>query len=141
MSMATEMQMQARLIEDIDTNGYLVVNDDIWEKPNKDCVNMGCDEIEINDDNILGKKFNTPDDAYTFDNQYAFLHGFGIRKHWDYKNKTTNEVYRKLYVCNKEGFKRQKGNSSNEVSKKRRRDVRTGCKAELRISKTKDRKW
>ena len=49
MSMATEMQMQARLIEDIDTNGYLVVNDDIWEKPNEDRVNIGCDEIEIND--------------------------------------------------------------------------------------------
>ena len=104
MSMATEMQMQARLIEDIDTNGYLVVNDDIWEKPNEDRVNIGCDEIEINDDNILGKMFNTPDDAYTFYNQYAFLHGFGIRIHWEYKNKTTNEVYRKLYVCNKEGF-------------------------------------
>ncbi|GKA44673.1 FAR1-related sequence 5-like protein [Tanacetum coccineum] len=149
---------KTRSIEEIDTNGYLVdhhytendcerpyydeVNDDdIWEEPNEDQVNLGCHEIEVNDDKILGKMFNTPDDAYTFYNQYAFLHGFGIRIHWDYKNKTTNEVYRKLYVCNKEGFKRRKADSSNEVSKKRRRDVRTGCKAELRISKTKDGKW
>ncbi|PWA58420.1 FAR1 DNA binding domain, FHY3/FAR1 family [Artemisia annua] len=124
--MATEMQMQTRLIEDIDTNRYLVDHQNAeydCERPNYD---------EVNDDDIW-EKLN--------EDRYAFLHGFGIRIHWDYKNKTTNEVYRKLYVCNKEGFKRQKCNSSNEVSKKRRRDVRTGCKAELRISKTKDGKW
>ncbi|GJW47168.1 FAR1-related sequence 5-like protein [Tanacetum coccineum] len=52
-----------------------------------------------------------------------------------------NEVYKKLFVCNKQGFKKQKGDNSNEVSRKRRRDVRTGCEAELRISKTKGGKW
>ncbi|GKC71053.1 FAR1-related sequence 5-like protein [Tanacetum coccineum] len=116
---------ETHLIEDIDINGYL----------------LGCDDDEVNHDNIIGRFFDTPDDAYTFYNQYAFVHGFGIRIHWKYKNKTTNEVYRKLFVCNKQGFKKQKGDNSREVSKKRRRDVRTGCEAELRISKTKGGKW
>ncbi|GJW97933.1 FAR1-related sequence 5-like protein [Tanacetum coccineum] len=116
---------ETHLIEDIDINGYL----------------LGCDDDEVNHDNIIGRFFDTPDDVYTFYNQYAFVHGFGIRIHWKYKNKTTNEVYRKLFVCNKQGFKKQKGDNSSEVSKKRRRDVRTGCEAELRISKTKGGKW
>ncbi|GJR39375.1 FAR1-related sequence 5-like protein, partial [Tanacetum coccineum] len=111
------------------------------EKTKEDQVNFICDANQINDDNIIGKFFDTPDDAYTFYNQYAFVHGFGIRIHWKYKNKTTNEVYRKLFVCNKQGFKKQKGDNSSEVSKKRRRDVRTGCEAELWISKTKGGKW
>ncbi|GKB16414.1 FAR1-related sequence 5-like protein, partial [Tanacetum coccineum] len=107
------------------------------EKPNENRVNLICDENQINDDNIIGRFVDTPDDAYTFYNQY----GFGIRIHWKYKNKTKNKVYRKLYVCNKQGFKKQKGDNSSEVSKKHRRDVRTGYEAKLRISKTKDGKW
>ncbi|GJS43276.1 hypothetical protein Tco_0568319 [Tanacetum coccineum] len=52
------------------------VNDDgIWEKPNEDRVNIGCD-----DDEVIGKIFYTPDDVYTFYNQYAFMHEF-VMKH------------------------------------------------------------
>nr|KAJ0196864.1 hypothetical protein LSAT_V11C700381740 [Lactuca sativa] len=104
-------------------------------------VNLGHDGDESNDEGIMGKIFDTPHDAYTFYNQYSFLHGFGIRIHWAYKNKTINEAYRKMYVCNKEGFKRLKANSSCGYAKKRRRNLRTGCKAMLRISKGKDGKW
>nr|GEX87878.1 hypothetical protein [Tanacetum cinerariifolium] len=100
---------EIHLIEDIDVNGYLfgcnddeVKHDGIWKKPNEDQVNFICDENQINDDKIIG---------------------------------------RKLFVCNKQGFKKQKGDNSSEVSKKRRRDVRTSCEAELRISKTKGGKW
>nr|GFA00797.1 hypothetical protein [Tanacetum cinerariifolium] len=99
------------------------------------------DEDRPIDGNIIGKVFDTPDDAYTFYNQYAFTHGFGIRKHWDYKNKMTNEVYRKWYVCNKEGFKTVKDDGTSADTKKRRRDLRTGCEARLRITITKDGRW
>ncbi|KAI3750370.1 hypothetical protein L2E82_21004 [Cichorium intybus] len=102
---------------------------------------LECDEGNGKDESILGKVFDTPDDAYTFYNDYAFLHGFGIRIHHKYKNKTTNEHYRKIYVCDKEGFKRSNDNTSSGNEKKRRRDVRTGCKAMLWISKQKDGKW
>ncbi|XP_023734634.1 protein FAR1-RELATED SEQUENCE 7-like [Lactuca sativa] len=111
------------------------------EKINNDGVNLGCDEGAGNDQSIIGKVFDTPNDAYTFYNDYAFLHGFGIRIHWKFKNKTTNEHYRKTYVCNKEGFKCLKVNNSSGKVIKRRREVRTGCKAMTRISKQKDEKW
>ena len=89
----------------------------------------------------MGKIFDIHEDAYNFYNDYSFLHGFGIRIHHTYKNKVTNEPYRKIYVCNKEGFKEMNDNTLGGYEKKRRRDVRTGCKAMLRITKKKDGKW
>ncbi|XP_071735706.1 protein FAR1-RELATED SEQUENCE 5-like [Rutidosis leptorrhynchoides] len=89
------------------------------------------------DANVMGMIFDTPDDAYTFYNRYAFLHGFGIRKRTTFRNKTTNEPYRKTYVCNKEGFK----DTSKEIVTKRRRESRTGCTAMIQISKNKVGKW
>ncbi|XP_076953965.1 protein FAR1-RELATED SEQUENCE 7-like [Bidens hawaiensis] len=85
--------------------------------------------------------FDTPDDAYEFYNGYAFLHGFGIRTRVTHKNKTTNEAYRRKFVCNKEGFKDLKRDGFAGEAKKRHRDLRTGCEAFLRISKGKDGKW
>ncbi|KAL4583956.1 hypothetical protein LXL04_008544 [Taraxacum kok-saghyz] len=41
-------------------------------------VNVECEKDEVNNENILGKVFDTFDDAYSFYNDYAFLHGFGI---------------------------------------------------------------
>ncbi|XP_023748884.1 protein FAR1-RELATED SEQUENCE 5-like [Lactuca sativa] len=127
-------------IEDIDANSSLEPTFE-FKKINDDSVNLACDEDEAKDLSIMGKVFNTPKDAYTFYNQYAFLHGFGIRVHWSFKNKTTNEPYRKTYVCNKQGFKSLKGNTLCGGTKKRRRDLRTGCQAMLRISKGKDGEW
>lgn len=54
------------------------------------------------------------------------------------ENKKTKEVYRKMYVWNKQGFKRVKGNRN---IKKHHRDLRTVCQAILQISKRKDGKW
>ncbi|KAL4579916.1 hypothetical protein LXL04_016086 [Taraxacum kok-saghyz] len=59
-------------------------------------------EDEDTNESILGKVFDKPNDAYNFYNDYPFLHGFGIRKDDTIKNTTTNEAYRKMYVCNKE---------------------------------------
>ncbi|XP_052619736.1 protein FAR1-RELATED SEQUENCE 8-like [Lactuca sativa] len=100
-----------------------------------------CNEGKSKDESIVGMVFDTPDDAYTFYNDYAFLHGFGIRRDSTFKHKSTKEPYRKIYVCDKEGFKRLDDNASSGIEKKRRREVRLGCKAELRISKNKDGKW
>ncbi|GKD13115.1 hypothetical protein Tco_1197522, partial [Tanacetum coccineum] len=61
---------ETHLIKDIDVNGYLfgcdndeVNHDGIWEKTKEDQVNFICDANQINDDNIIGKFFDTPDDA------------------------------------------------------------------------------
>ncbi|KAL4561264.1 hypothetical protein LXL04_033428 [Taraxacum kok-saghyz] len=71
-----------------------------------------CDKDEGTGESMLGKVFDTPDDAYNYYNDYSFLRGFGIRKNDTIKNPATNEAYRKIYVCNKEGFKRLEKNDS-----------------------------
>ena len=119
------------------------------EEGNNNDMDVGSEKEEVNSDgmdpefenykdtHVMGKVFDTPDDAYEFYNRYALLHGFGIRIYSTYKNKITKEHYRKIYVCNKEGYKDLK---SGDV-KKRRRDLRTGCTARIRISLNKDKKW
>ncbi|XP_022019536.1 protein FAR1-RELATED SEQUENCE 8-like [Helianthus annuus] len=135
--------------EGVRAKGYLVVDNDSdfeTEKPSDADMDLRSDEKDVNDNDVndndvMGKVFDTPNDAYDFYNRYAFLHGFGIRIHTAFKNKTTNEPYRRKYVCNKQGFKDLKCNSSTGDVKKRRRDLRTGCEAFIRISKSKDGKW
>nr|GEW21670.1 DEAD-box ATP-dependent RNA helicase 22 [Tanacetum cinerariifolium] len=87
-------------IDDIDANGYLISNveqDNESERAYDVDVSQRWDGEGPINGNIIGKVFDTHD-AYTFYNQYTFTRGFGIRKHWDYKNKMTNEVYRKWDV-------------------------------------------
>ncbi|GJS71887.1 FAR1-related sequence 5-like protein [Tanacetum coccineum] len=132
----------AHQIEEIDTNGYLINHDNSEydsDNQNDDDVDMELEKDEYND--VMAKIFDTLDDAYMFYNGYALLHGFGIRIHTTYKNKVTNEAYGRKFVCNKEGFKDLKGKGPDGGDKKRRRDLRTGCEAFLRININKDRKW
>ncbi|KAJ0863281.1 putative transcription factor FAR family [Helianthus annuus] len=133
--------LESNLIDDIDANGYLVVHSDSdVEVENIKDFDMDFEfEKEVNDD-VIGQVFDTLGDAYDFYNRYAFVHGFGIRIRSTFKDKTTNEPYRRKYVCNKEGFKDLKRDSS-KGDVKRRRELRTGCESFLRISKGKYGKW
>ncbi|KAJ9556661.1 hypothetical protein OSB04_011275 [Centaurea solstitialis] len=132
------------LIEDIDANGYLVNNEDSkteYENQTQIDVDFDFDENEFDGETFVGKVFDKLEEVYTFYNRYALLHGFGIRSHSVHKNRITNEPYQKMYVCNKQGFKKVKVDCSGVDTKKRQRDSRTGCEAELQVSKTKDGKW
>ncbi|XP_052621639.1 protein FAR1-RELATED SEQUENCE 5-like [Lactuca sativa] len=137
---ATNQAIEPYITEDIDRNDYVEATYEC-QKINSIGMNVEFDEDEVNDESILGKVFDTPDDAYTFYNDYSFLHGFGIRRDDTIKNPKTNEPFRKIYVCNKEGFKRMDKKDSSENEKKRRRDIRTGCQAKLRITRQEDGKW
>ncbi|KAL4583523.1 hypothetical protein LXL04_008097 [Taraxacum kok-saghyz] len=97
--------LETHTTEDIETNDFM--------EPTYEC-----DKDEGTGESMLGKVFDTPDDAYNYYNDYSFLHGFGIRKDDIVKNPTTNEAYRKMYVCNKEGFKRLEKNASIGNEKK-----------------------
>ncbi|XP_052627548.1 protein FAR1-RELATED SEQUENCE 5-like [Lactuca sativa] len=132
--------INTQITEEVDAEDLSIAT---YESEKINCVdaNVESDKDEVNGENILGKVFDTTDDAYAFYNDYAFVHGFGIRIHTTCKNKGTNEPYRKTLVCDKEGFKREDGNTSSGHEKKRRREVRIGCKGMLRISKRKDGKW
>ncbi|KAK2976154.1 hypothetical protein RJ640_006824 [Escallonia rubra] len=74
---------------------------------------------------IDGKIFDTLEAAYEFYNQYALLNGFGTRKHNAHKIRATGAIFRRQFVCNKEGFKKLDDKRPN-VNEKRRRDLRTG---------------
>ncbi|CAI9301263.1 unnamed protein product [Lactuca saligna] len=102
---ATNQAIEPYITEDIDTNDYVEATYEC-EKTNSIGVNTEFDEDEVKDESILEKVFDTPDDAYTFYNDYLFFHGFGIRRDDTIKNPKTNEHFRKIYVCNKEGFKK-----------------------------------
>nr|KAJ0206479.1 hypothetical protein LSAT_V11C500273740 [Lactuca sativa] len=75
-------------------------------------VNLGSDGNE----SIMGKIFDTPHDAYI-----RFIMNMIFYMCWAYKHKTTNEAYRKMYVCNKQWFKRSNANSLYRNAKKRRK--------------------
>ena len=137
---ATDKDKELHINEDVVTSDFVGATYES-EKINSDDLVLECEKDEDTDESMLGKVFDTPDDAYNYYNDYSFLHGFGIRKDDTFKNPTTNEAYRKMYVCNKEGFKRLEKNASIGNEKKRRRDVRTGCQAMLRITRQKDGKW
>ncbi|KAL4572142.1 hypothetical protein LXL04_018911 [Taraxacum kok-saghyz] len=137
---ATDKDKELHINEDVVTSDFVGATYES-EKINSDDLVLECEKDEGTDESMLGKVFDTSDDAYNFYNDYSFLHGFGIRKDDTVKNPTTNEAYRKMYVCNKEGFKRLEKNDSVGNEKKRRRDVRTGCQAMLRITRQKDGKW
>ncbi|CAI9285378.1 unnamed protein product [Lactuca saligna] len=96
---------ETHITEDIGIHGHLVSSSESEKISDVDAD-------ESNDTSIMGKIFNTRHDAYTSYNRYAFLHGFGINIHWNYKNKTTKEVYHKMYVSNEQGFKHLKAESA-----------------------------
>ncbi|CAI9269669.1 unnamed protein product [Lactuca saligna] len=137
---AADQAIEPYINENVDTNDFVEATYDSKELNDFE-VNIEFDEDDVNDERILGKVFDTPDDAYTFYNDHSFLHGFGIRRDDTVKNPKTNEPFRKIYVCNKEGFKRMDKNASSENEKKRHRDVRTGCQAKLPITRQEDGKW
>ncbi|GJT06832.1 retrovirus-related pol polyprotein from transposon TNT 1-94 [Tanacetum coccineum] len=91
--METEVQpndepIVAHQIKEIDTNGYLIDHDSSEsesDKQNDDDVDVGLEKYEYD---VMVKVFDTLDDAYMFYNGYALLHGFGIRIHTTYKNKS-----------------------------------------------------
>ena len=97
---AINQSIEPYITEDIETNDYVEATYEC-EKINSIGVNTEFDEDEVKDESIMGKVFNTPDYAYTFYNDYSFLHGFDIRRYDTIKTPKTNEPFRKIYVSNK----------------------------------------
>ncbi|KAK3028587.1 hypothetical protein RJ639_038377 [Escallonia herrerae] len=85
---------------------------------------------------INEKTFDTLEAAYNFYNQYALLNDFGTRKHNAHKIRATGAIFKRQFVCNKEGFKRVDDKKPN-VNEKRRRDLRTGCEAMMQVTLSK----
>ncbi|CAI9297857.1 unnamed protein product [Lactuca saligna] len=72
---ANDHAIELHVTEDIDTNDFVEATRES-EKINDVDVNIESDDNEVNDESILGKVFDTAEDAYDFYNDYSFLHGF-----------------------------------------------------------------
>ncbi|KAK2986172.1 hypothetical protein RJ640_006207, partial [Escallonia rubra] len=92
---------------------------------------------DFNSEHINGKTFDTQEAAYEFYNQYALLNGFGTRKHNAHKIMATGAIFRRQFVCNKQGFKKLDDKRLNG-NEKRRRDLRTGCEAMMQVTLSKN---
>ncbi|KAG6430838.1 hypothetical protein SASPL_108911 [Salvia splendens] len=85
-------------------------------------------------------KFESVDDAFEFYNQYAREAGFSARYSNSRKNKMTNEVVWKQFVCFKAG-QTDEARSKNRpptggpIQIRARGEVRTNCKAKISIVK------
>lgn len=141
---------QLTSIENIDYNENLVgyeevgeSEEDEGEKYTEDTINLE-ENVGTEDDGsnlpILGMIFSTDEDAFNFYNNYARSKGFGIRLRYSHKSNKTNKIYRRRYVCSKEGFKNLKDKRFDEGVAKRRRETRTGCLAMLQV-KLSNEEW
>ncbi|KZV14291.1 hypothetical protein F511_43796, partial [Dorcoceras hygrometricum] len=85
-----------------------------------------------------GMEFTSIEDAFSFYNQYAREAGFSARISNSKKNKGTNEVVWKKFVCFKEGRTSEWNNQAKVGQEKQERSrggVRTGCKSRISIVK------
>lgn len=86
------------IIDDIGNHGYIVYDEEETKMP-----------IDVFDESlwysIPVKTYDNLDVAYEFYNEYGLLKGFGIQKHLLNRQKNTNEIYKKQFVCNKQAIK------------------------------------
>ncbi|KAK3042437.1 hypothetical protein RJ639_000161 [Escallonia herrerae] len=96
--------------------------------------NEGYENFDNVDSQLIdGKTFDTLEVTYDFYNQYSLLNGFGTRKHNAHKIRATDAIFRRQFICNKEGFKKLDDKRPN-MNEKRRRDLRTGCEAMMQVT-------
>ncbi|XP_042386490.1 uncharacterized protein LOC121978181 [Zingiber officinale] len=86
-----------------------------------------------------GMEFSSIDEAFSLYNQYARESGFSARINSSKKNKITNEVVWKTFVCFKERHtddQRNKQAKGDQQTRERTRgEVRTGCKSKISLVK------
>ncbi|XP_074574037.1 protein FAR1-RELATED SEQUENCE 5-like [Curcuma longa] len=82
---------------------------------------------------IVGKKFSSPEEAYASYNSYALVTGFGIRKQHFTRSRTTGDITRYRYACNKAGNSKDP-TPSIRAQGKQVRGSKVNCKALMEIS-------
>ncbi|GJT20165.1 FAR1-related sequence 5-like protein [Tanacetum coccineum] len=130
------------LMSGIDKNGDLIhgeeeIEVESGEENGFDSANDLCRSFGYS---VIGKTFDSADDAYDFYNEYGLSNGFGIRKSYHNKHSVTKEIYRHVFVCNKEGYKDMNDKRTTK-NVKRRCIKRTGCNAMIRVKLSNDEKW
>ncbi|XP_038694588.1 ribose-5-phosphate isomerase-like [Tripterygium wilfordii] len=78
----------------------------------------------------VGMEFDTLDDVWEFWQKYGRQMGFGVRKDYKGKSKKDGVLIRAVFVCYREGFRKEDKRVVGEI---RSRWVRIGCKARLYV--------
>lgn len=96
-------------------------------------------EDDIDEVPKVGMEFESEDDAYVFYNRYAKVVGFSVRKDFLNKSKVNGTVVSRRFTCFKEGYRRKDKRDINV--KKPRKQTRTGCLAQMTISRQPNGKY
>ncbi|KAL8526049.1 hypothetical protein ACS0TY_015318 [Phlomoides rotata] len=80
---------------------------------------------------VIGMNFDSLDEAWKFWVDYGGKAGFGVRKHYFNKNKRTGFITSYIYVCCKEGVRKQEKRDLSHLNP--RLETRTNCKVRMRI--------
>ncbi|WOH08467.1 hypothetical protein DCAR_0727908 [Daucus carota subsp. sativus] len=55
-----------------------------------------------------GMLFQSHEEAYNYYNNFGLTHEFAVRKYSMYKSRKDEVIVRRTFVCNREGFKKNK---------------------------------
>lgn len=83
----------------------------------------------------LGLQFKTADDAYQWYNDYARRVGFSVRIDRQERSKRDGEVISRLFVCSKQGRRREKYTNKESTTKGEQPHTRVGCQAYLMVKR------
>nr|KAJ0190259.1 hypothetical protein LSAT_V11C800446290 [Lactuca sativa] len=97
---AVDQAIEPYINENVGTNDFVEATYD-FEELNDFGVNIEFDEDDVSAERILGKVFDTPDDAYTFYNDYSILHCFGIRRDDTIKNPKKMSIFGRYMYATK----------------------------------------
>ncbi|KAK3027850.1 hypothetical protein RJ639_041484 [Escallonia herrerae] len=99
---------------------------------NEECMDLGAVPFEYNEGKTRdGERCK---DFEECSEETIIGKGFGTRIHYSHKNKMTNEIFRRQFVCNKQGFKKLDDKRLLGKQLKRHRDTRTCCGAMMQIT-------
>lgn len=95
----------------------------------------GLEDMENNEeyDMVVNETFSSEEEGYKFYNAYAKLKGFGVRKEEVTRKPGTDIVFRRLYVCSKEGYRARKHFEKTKRKRTPRPLSRCGCGARMEI--------
>nr|GEZ78293.1 protein FAR1-related sequence 5-like [Tanacetum cinerariifolium] len=102
------------------------------------------EEEEMDPINVLDQSMRYSILEKTFENldvAYNFYKGFGIRKNQVNRRKKTDEIYRRIFVCNKQVYKDMNDKRHLGDDVKRRCIVRTGCEAMMQVTLSDHGEW
>uniref|UniRef100_A0A0A9EP97 FAR1 domain-containing protein n=1 Tax=Arundo donax TaxID=35708 RepID=A0A0A9EP97_ARUDO len=89
-------------------------------------------------DQIVNTTFSNEDECFEFYNNYAIKKGFSVRKCYLERDKATNQICLRKFICSQQRF--CEGKHMKKASKKRksRNITRCGCAAKMVIALSKE---